>query len=134
MGMFLCDKPSVIDGAVYMAFQQTCDGAGETPGSEVFFLRSTDLLHVAEPGEATWETLPHGDIGLTAPGGDLRLGEEPHVLAVSDDLPGRLCSLWRMMCVVVAAAAGAIAHEGRGLNGCCWSSNALTATAAATAR
>ena len=37
IGMFLCDKPVVIEGGVYMAFQKTKDGAGETPGSEVFF-------------------------------------------------------------------------------------------------
>eukprot|EP00662_Eupelagonemidae_sp_cell21_P002947 gene2947-16030_t len=34
MGMFLCDKPVVISGKVYMAFQKTTDGAGETNHSE----------------------------------------------------------------------------------------------------
>jgi hypothetical protein len=95
IGMFLCDKPSVIDGAVYMAFQKTRDGAGETPGSEVFFLRSTNLLEIDDLHDAVWETLPRGDTGLQAPGGALRLGEEPHMLAVSDTMPGRLFSLWR---------------------------------------
>jgi len=101
MGMFLCDTPQVIDGAVYSAFQKTADGAGETPGSEVFLLRSRDLLPalVGDDDTAldrvTWETLPLGDHGLTAPGGSLSLGEEPHVLAVSDDRPGRLFCLWR---------------------------------------
>lgn len=94
MGMFLCDKPSVIDGAVYMAFQKTGDGAGETEGSEVFFLRSRNLLHVDDPGEAVWDTLPLGDVGLQAPTGELCLGEEPHVMQVGD-LPGRLFCLWR---------------------------------------
>jgi len=94
MGMFLCDKPSVIEGAVHMAFQKTREGAGETPGSEVFFLRSADLLHVGDPADATWETLPDGEIGLQAPAGELALGEEPHVLQVGD-LPGRLFCLWR---------------------------------------
>ncbi|MEQ1698997.1 MAG: sialidase family protein [Ilumatobacteraceae bacterium] len=104
MGMFLCDKPSVIDGAVYMAFQKTREGAGETPGSEVFFLRSRDLLHVDDPADATWETLPDGDRGLQAPDGDLALGEEPHIMAVSDALPGRLFALWRAETGKLAAA------------------------------
>ncbi|MGB8859472.1 MAG: sialidase family protein [Ilumatobacteraceae bacterium] len=103
MGMFLCDKPSVIDGAVYMAFQKTRDGAGETPGSEVFFLRSRNLLHV-DLADATWETLPDGDRGLQAPDGELALGEEPHIMAVSDALPGRLFSLWRAETGKLAAA------------------------------
>lgn len=94
MGMFLCDKPTVIGGAVHMAFQKTRDGAGETPGSEVFVLRSRDLLSLDDPARATWETLPSGERGLQAPGGALRLGEEPHVLHVGDD-PMRLWCVWR---------------------------------------
>ena len=103
MGMFLCDKPSIIDGAVYMAFQKTPDGAGETPNSEVFFLRSRDLLHLSDPMQATWETLPEGDRGLRAPGGALSLGEEPHVVSVGH-VAGRLLSLWRTETGKLAAA------------------------------
>ncbi|MDH4116015.1 MAG: glycoside hydrolase [Acidimicrobiia bacterium] len=98
MGMYLCDKPSVIGGTVYMAFQKTPDGAGETAGSEVFLLRSADLLTVDDPAEARWETLPNGDLGLSAPEGEL--GEEPHVLAVGD----RLLVLWRTEMGKIAAA------------------------------
>ena len=94
MGMFLCDKPSVIGGAVYAAFQKTRDGAGETEGSEVFFLRSRNLLQADDLADAVWETLPLGDVGLQAPGGELHLGEEPHVLQVGD-IEGRLFCLWR---------------------------------------
>lgn len=104
MGMFLCDKPSVIDGAVYMAFQKTRDGAGETPGSEVFFLRSRNVLHVDDLDDAEWETLPHGDVGLQSPSGDLVLGEEPHVLQVGAPHPGRLFCLWRAETGRLAAA------------------------------
>ncbi len=106
MGMFLCDKPSVIDGSVYIAFQKTRDGAGETPGSEVFFLRSSNLLAVDDLDDAEWETLPDGDEGLRSPGGGLSLGEEPHVLAVgtSHGHPGRLMSLWRSEVGRLAAA------------------------------
>ncbi len=98
MGMFLCDKPAIIDGAVYAAFQKTTDGAGETFGSEVFLLRSRNLLTVHDPDDADWETLPAGDVGLRPPEGDL--GEEPHVLAVGD----RLLVLWRTEVGKLAAA------------------------------
>lgn len=117
MGMFLCDKPSVIDGSVYLAFQKTRDGAGETPGSEVFFLRSCDLLTVDDLDAAEWETLPVGDDGLRSPGGELSLGEEPHVLAVGTfhGRPGRLMSMWRSEVGRLAAAysddGGATWHE-----------------------
>ncbi|MFM8311324.1 MAG: hypothetical protein ACKOAZ_05420 [Ilumatobacteraceae bacterium] len=104
MGMFLCDKPSVIDGSVYVAFQKTRDGAGETPGSEVFFLRSRNLLHVDDLDDAEWETLPHGDAGLQSPSGDLALGEEPHVLQVGAPHPDRLFCLWRAETGRLAAA------------------------------
>ncbi|MFM7684312.1 MAG: sialidase family protein [Actinomycetota bacterium] len=104
MGMFLCDKPSVIGGAVYMAFQKTREGAGETPGSEVFFLRSPNLLHVDDLDDAEWQTLPLGDVGLQSPDGELQLGEEPHVLQPVDVLPQRLFSLWRAETGKLAAA------------------------------
>ena len=106
MGMFLCDKPSVINGSVYLAFQKTRDGAGETPGSEVFFLRSRNLLTVDDLNNAEWETLPDQDEGLRSPSGELSLGEEPHVLGVGTVYghPGRLMSLWRSEVGRLAAA------------------------------
>ena len=94
MGAFCCDKPTIIDGMVYFAFQKTADGNGESYGSEVFFMRSKDLLKLQaedKPQEATWETLPHGDKGLQTDRG-LLLGEEPHVLQLSG--PKLLC-FWR---------------------------------------
>ena len=51
---------------VYFAFQKTADGNGESYGSEVFIMRSKDLLELHDldkPQEATWETLPKGDKG-----------------------------------------------------------------------
>ena len=104
MGMFMCDKPSMIDGAVYFAFQKTPDGGGETPNSEVFFLRSRNLLSVANPQDAIWETLPLGDVGLKPPGGELALGEEPHIVAIGAHWPGRVFSLWRTETGKLAAA------------------------------
>ena len=100
MGMFLCDKPQVIDGAVYMAFQKTVDGAGETPHSEAFILRGSGLVEAVRSrndsalDDIEWTTLPDGDRGLQSPIGPLQLGEEPHVLEVGTS-PGRLLMLWR---------------------------------------
>ena len=89
IGAFCCDKPQVIDGKVFFAFQKTPDGNGESYGSEVFFMRSPDLVRLAQAGkmeEATWETLPKGERGLQTRQG-LLLGEEPHVLQVIGCLP-----------------------------------------------
>ena len=94
MGAFCCDKPTVVDGMVYFAFQKTCDGNGESYGSEVFFMRSADLLRLdgaGRPDEATWETLPRGEAGLYTPRG-LLLGEEPHLLHLGGP---RLLCVWR---------------------------------------
>ena len=89
MGAFCCDKPTIIDGMVYFAFQKTADGNGESYGSQVFIMRSKNLLKVHE--FATWETLPKGDQGLQTDRG-LLLGEEPHILQVSG--PTLIC-FWR---------------------------------------
>jgi len=86
MGAFQCDKPSVIGESVYFAFQKTPEGGGETHNSEVWLMRSKDLLQkLDDPSTATWEvclcddtysvyaidcccflwqTLPRGDKGL----------------------------------------------------------------------
>ena len=89
IGAFCCDKPQVIDGQVFFAFQKTPDGNGESYGSEVFFMRSTDLVRLAQEGkmeDATWETLPKGERGLQTRQG-LLLGEEPHVIQVINRIP-----------------------------------------------
>ena len=94
MGAFCCDKPTIIDGMVFFAFQKTADGNGESYGSEVFMMRSRDLLRLhgeGRPEEATWETLPHGDRGLQTPRG-LLLGEEPHLIHLAGS---RLLCVWR---------------------------------------
>ena len=94
MGAFCCDKPSIIDGMVYFAFQKTADGNGESYGSQVFLMRSENLLKLHEenkPQAAIWETLPRGDQGLQTDRG-LLLGEEPHVLQISG---AKLMCFWR---------------------------------------
>ena len=75
-----------------MAFQKTTDGGGETEGSEVFFLKSPNLLQEKDPKNANWQTLPTGLNGLKGP----LIGEEPHILQVGDN-PLRVFSLWRSM-------------------------------------
>ena len=94
MGAFCCDKPNIFDGMVFFAFQKTADGNGESYGSEVFLMRSRDLLRLHEEGrpeEATWETLPYGEVGLQTPRG-LLLGEEPHLIQLEGST---LLCVWR---------------------------------------
>jgi len=111
MGAFCCDKPTVIDGAIFFAFQKTRDGNGESYGSEVFIMRSEDFItrhwgSVSSFGgkkksetevldwlsQARWETLPKdSEHGLQTRRG-LLLGEEPHVLHVIGE---RLLCFWR---------------------------------------
>ena len=94
IGAFCCDKPQVIEGRVFFAFQKTPDGNGESYGSEVFLMRSNDLVKLTKEGrmtEATWETLPRGETGLQTRRG-LLLGEEPHVVQIQGP---RLLCFWR---------------------------------------
>ena len=94
MGAFCCDKPTIIDGMVYFAFQKTPDGNGESYGSEVFFMRSKDLIKLSAENkheEATWETLPLGEHGLQT-GRGLLLGEEPHVIQIQGSKQQCYCS------------------------------------------
>jgi len=74
------------------AFQKTVEGGGETPGSEVFFMKSNNLLSVSNVDDATWETLPRGDVGLQWDS-RLKLGEEPHIIELHD--ANNLMVLWR---------------------------------------
>ena len=69
----------------------------------MFFLRSPDLLACADPRDATWETLPEGDVGLQDRVGRLKLGEEPHVLEVCEG-GRRLFCCWRTDAGRVASA------------------------------
>ena len=98
IGAFCCDKPQVIDGQVFFAFQKTPDGNGESYGSEVFFMRSKDLVRLEQEGkmaDATWETLPKGERGLQTRQG-LLLGEEPHVIQVRNHTPYNVdCSMFK---------------------------------------
>ena len=109
MGMFMCDKPVVVAGGrdVMFAFQKTRDGAGETHGSEVFFIRCVDFVSrqwKTQPEPKEWETLPLGERGMHAPSGTFSLGEEPHVFQVSNSSEKRLGCVWRAETGQIACA------------------------------
>ncbi|MEM8858935.1 MAG: sialidase family protein [Chloroflexota bacterium] len=103
IGAFHCDKPSVIGGAVYFAFQKTVEGGGETPNSEAFIMRSKDFLKVDDPADATWETLPRGDHGLQYDS-RLALGEEPHIFQTDPTDPNRVMVVWRTESGILACS------------------------------
>ncbi len=103
MGAFHCDKPSVIGGAVYFAFQKTVEGGGETPNSEVFIMRSKDFLTADDRAEATWETLPLGDRGLQHRS-RLALGEEPHIFQTDPADPQQVMVAWRTETGILACS------------------------------
>jgi hypothetical protein len=109
MGAFCCDKPVVINNAVFFAFEKTREGGGETRYSEIFIMRSKDLLDLDDPSQATWETLPHGNgkgfqwTHATVPGQDsFKLGEEAHVFRTDADDANKICCLWRTECGILA--------------------------------
>lgn len=59
-------------------------GDGWFTSSEGGLLRSDDLLTVADPLQATWETLPAGEIGIRAPKGGGPIAEEHSFVVLSD--------------------------------------------------
>ena len=87
MGAFCCDKPSIIDGMVFFAFQKTPDGNGESYGSEVFLMRSRDLLRLhsqgrAPPGEAASLASPPSQVLVHLV--QVGAGERPVQLVLSE--------------------------------------------------
>lgn len=57
-------------------------GRGFFTRSEGWFVRSDDLLQLDDPSQATWQTLPEGDVGLKSPDGPIA---EEQCLAVLSD-------------------------------------------------
>jgi len=95
---------------------QTREGGGETRYSEVFIMRSADFLAVDDVADATWETLPKGDVGFqwtnaSVPGQpSFELGEEAHVYRVDEADPLKIGCMWRtetgVLAVVYSADGG----------------------------
>jgi hypothetical protein len=59
-------------------------GEGFFAQSEGALLRSENLLQVSDPAEATWQTLPEGDVGLRTPPGGGPISEEQSYCLLSD--------------------------------------------------
>jgi len=59
-------------------------GEGFFTSSEGALLKSENLFSVADPGKATWSTLPDGDIGLRTPPGGGPVAEEQSFAVLSD--------------------------------------------------
>ncbi|MFC5412616.1 LamG-like jellyroll fold domain-containing protein [Larkinella bovis] len=60
-------------------------GNGFFTSSEGAFVQSSDLLTIADPAQAHWNTLPDGDLGLRTPAGvGGPIAEEQNVVVLSD--------------------------------------------------
>jgi hypothetical protein len=59
-------------------------GEGFFTRSEGVLLVSEDLFSASDPGQATWETLPDGEVGLRAPAGGGPIAEEQSTVVLSD--------------------------------------------------
>jgi hypothetical protein len=78
-------KPFILDGAAYVSLHKVGGfGAGFFTRSEGVLLRSPDLLSIEDPGDARWETLPEGDVGLRTPPGGGPIAEEQSYVTLSD--------------------------------------------------
>jgi hypothetical protein len=78
-------KPFVHQGAAYVSLHKVGGfGHGFFTRSEGVLLRSADLLHLADPATATWETLPDGEFGLRTPPGGGPIAEEQSYVVLSD--------------------------------------------------
>ena len=94
----LAAKPVVVGDAVFLPLSKIGRfGESFVAHSEVAFVRSPNLLRERDPARLQWETLPAGDMGLSAPVGTI----------------AEAASL-------VAADAGALYCLARGTDGCLW--------------
>ncbi|MCG3181282.1 MAG: hypothetical protein BIFFINMI_03662 [Phycisphaerae bacterium] len=78
-------KPFIHEGAACVPLHKVGGfGDGFFTRSEGVLLRSPDLLALADPARATWQTLPDGDAGLRTPPGGGPIAEEQSFVALSD--------------------------------------------------
>ena len=70
------------EGEVYVTLNKLGDARFEH--SEGVLLHSPDLMTVADPAQAAWETLPDGDLGLRTPEGGGDIAEEHNITILSD--------------------------------------------------
>ena len=73
------------DGAAFVPLHKVGKmGRGFFAQSEGVLLKSPNLLAVADPARALWETLPDGDVGLRTPPGGGPVSEEQNFCVLSD--------------------------------------------------
>ncbi len=78
-------RPFVHGGAAYVSLHKVGRlGHGLFARSEGVLLRSANLLSEPDPADATWETLPDGEIGLRTPPGGGPIAEEHCFVPLSD--------------------------------------------------
>ncbi len=78
-------KPFIHNGIAYVPLHKVGRfGRGFLARTEGVLLKSANLLSQKDPNQATWETLPEGDIGLRAPDGGGPIAEEQNVSVLSD--------------------------------------------------
>jgi len=78
-------KPFMHKGVAYVPLHKVGRfGRGFLARTEGVLLKSENLFSETDPGQATWETLPDGDIGLRAPAGGGPIAEEQNVSVLSD--------------------------------------------------
>lgn len=85
--------PVVREGSVYIPFARI--GLAKPPRrTDVFFLRSDNILTEMDPKLVRWQRLPDGATGLRGPDWDRpqNRSEEPHAVVLSD---GSLYCVWR---------------------------------------
>lgn len=86
-------RPIISQGEVFLPLHKVGGfGRGWFTSSEGAFVRSTDLLNSDDPAQATWETLPEGEIGLGSPANGGPIAEEHCLLELSD---GSFCCVYR---------------------------------------
>lgn len=78
-------RPFVHDGTVYVPHIKVGRfGIDNIRDSEGCLLASPDLLKIADPAQASWQTLPDGDAGLRSPAGGGPIAEEHSFSVLSD--------------------------------------------------
>jgi len=79
-------KPFTYKGAACVPLHKVGRfGKGFLARTEGALLKSDNLLTTADPADATWQTLPDGDVGLRTPLGGGPIAEEQNVSVLSDD-------------------------------------------------
>ncbi len=78
-------KPFVHNGAAYVSLHKVGGfGPGFFTRNEGVLLKSGNLLTIESPRDATWQTLPDGDVGLRTPPGGGPISAEQSYVVLSD--------------------------------------------------